>query len=74
MAIKLIIDPPEKARITGSIVFSPTPGWWVVQDSQSRMYKCASGKLYRKGERVAVVGNQIIGHAGSTDTPAVHQV
>jgi len=61
-------------RITGEIVSSIMPGWWIVVDDRGRKYRAASTGRYRTGDRVAVVGGQIIDHAGKTVNPAVHQV
>lgn len=61
-------------RITGRIVLSILPGWWIVSDDQGRKYRAASSGMYRSGDRVAVVGGQIVGAAGKAADPAVHQV
>ncbi len=74
MKFKFFDAPATDQRITGQIVSSIMPGWWIVEDDQGRKYRAASSGLYRSGDRVAVVGGQIVGKAGKAVDPAVYQV
>ena len=60
----ILFDDEPSRRITGTIERAVTPGWWIIKDDSGRRHKVASPDLWRRGERVAVVGGQIVGHAG----------
>lgn len=74
MNFKFFDAPATDQRITGRIVSSILPGWWIVADDQGRKYRAASSGMYRSGDRVAVVGGQIVDVAGKAAAPAVYQV
>ena len=61
-------------RITGAIERAVTPGWWIIRDDSGRKHKVASPDLWRRGERVAVVGGQIVGHAGKQKRQQIYTV
>jgi len=60
----ILFGEDSSRRVTGAIERAVTPGWWIIRDDSGRRHKVASQDLWRKGERVAVVGGQIVGHAG----------
>ena len=70
----ILFEQPAEQRITGKVVSSPMPGWWIVIDSQERKYRAASSESWRTGDRVVVVGGQIVDRAGKIQTPEVYQV
>jgi len=47
-------------RVVGVIVQAVTPGWWIIKDDQGRKQRVAGSGMYRRGEPVVVVSNQII--------------
>ena len=59
-----MVETCEGERTTGVILQAVTPGWWVIKDDSGHKHRVASHDLWRKGDRVAVVGGQIVGHAG----------
>lgn len=62
-------------RFTGTISTLIRAGWWIVTDSQGKKYRAASESVDIKvGQRVAVVGGQIVGKAGKELTPKIYQV
>lgn len=62
-------------RFTGTVSTSIRAGWWVVTDSQGKKYRAASSSNDIKiGQRVAIVGGQIVGGAGKEVEPQVYQV
>lgn len=70
----LLRDNQPDNRITGTILSAVSPGWWIVQDQTGRKYRVAGSGLYRKNDRVSVIGGQIISAAGSNGDAEVHQV
>lgn len=74
MRFGLLTEPPADQRIVAKILSGIAPGWWVVQDDGGHKYRVAGSGLYRKGDQVAIIGNQIIGPAGTTATATVHEV
>ena len=69
-----IADQATPVTITGTIDKVFRPGWYLVKDSQKRTYRAASAVMYRKGEQVRIVGDQIVGTAGTVKDPAVYEV
>lgn len=59
-----MVETCEGERTTGVIQQAVTPGWWIIKDDSGHKHRVASPDLWRKGDRVAVVGGQIVGHAG----------
>jgi len=59
-----MVEACEGDRTTGVILQAVTPGWWIIKDDSGHKHRVASQDLWRKGDRVAVVGGQVLGHAG----------
>jgi len=74
MRFSLLGPPGQSERITGTVVASLMPGWWIVEDTRGRRYRAASDALWRKGDMVAVVGGQIVGRSGRQESPAIYEV
>ncbi len=64
----------DKKTITGKVVKVAMPGWYLVNDSSGHTYRVASNELYRKVEQVRIVGDQIVGTAGTVKNPSVYEV
>ncbi len=70
----MIGDQDNTVRITGTIVSAVTPGWWIIKDDAGRRHRVASPDAWRRGQRVVVVGGQVIGQAPRAAAPVVRIV
>lgn len=62
-------------RFTGTVHSLIKGGWWIVLDSQQRKHRVASSSSDIKvGQKVAIIGGQIIGKAGKEATVSTYQV
>ena len=59
---------------TVTITSAIMPGWWQAQDTSGRKFRVAGTGLYRRGETVRTVDDQIIERSGSIKTPSVYEV
>lgn len=61
-------------RKTGTITSQSSSGFWTVTDSMGRKVVASSAEQWRRGDSVAIIGNQIVGRAGKTANPKTYEV
>lgn len=61
-------------QVIGTIQRAVLPGWWKVKTEQGHILRVASAEAWRKGERVAIQGRQIVGSAGKRPDPVRYEV